>query len=151
MYLTKSMCSSIRTTSSNDIRQDVITLQNPHGFPQSSIPSAPTSSQSVTSKAATSKSAVSKPIPGGVTAVKSKAAVPCKAYPSHMYVSFYLHIGTGNVSPYSSGMPGASLTSTSVDPQTASSKLLWDEVRVTVAMLHILITIGSIFSGGIDV
>jgi peptidyl-prolyl cis-trans isomerase-like protein 2 len=27
-------------------------------------------------------------------------------------------------------MPGASLTSTSVDPQTASSKLLWDEVSL---------------------
>lgn len=33
----------------------------------------------------------------------------------------------GNISPYSSGAPGASLTSTSVDPQTQSSKLLWDE------------------------
>ncbi|KAF8140363.1 cyclophilin-like domain-containing protein [Boletus edulis] len=32
-----------------------------------------------------------------------------------------------NISPYSSGAPGASLTSTSVDPQTQSSKLLWDE------------------------
>lgn len=27
-------------------------------------------------------------------------------------------------------MPGASLTSTSVDPQTTSSKLVWDEVRI---------------------
>lgn len=36
---------------------------------------------------------------------------------------------SGNVSPYSSGAPGASLTSTSVDPQTQSSQLLWDEVR----------------------
>lgn len=34
---------------------------------------------------------------------------------------------SGNISPYSTGAPGASLTSTSVDPQTQSSKLLWDE------------------------
>nr|VWO94322.1 Peptidyl-prolyl cis-trans isomerase 8 [Ganoderma boninense] len=32
-----------------------------------------------------------------------------------------------NASPYSTGLPGASLTSTSVDPQTQSSQLLWDE------------------------
>jgi hypothetical protein len=36
--------------------------------------------------------------------------------------------GSGNISPYSSGAPGASLTSTSVDPQTATSRLVWDEV-----------------------
>lgn len=34
---------------------------------------------------------------------------------------------TGNVSPYSSGLPGASLTSTSVDPTTQTSRLVWDE------------------------
>ena len=34
---------------------------------------------------------------------------------------------TGNVSPYSSGLPGASLTSTSVDPTTKTSRLVWDE------------------------
>ena len=33
----------------------------------------------------------------------------------------------GNVSPYSSGLPGASLTSTSVDPTTQTSRLVWDE------------------------
>lgn len=33
----------------------------------------------------------------------------------------------GNVSPYSSGLPGASLTSTSVDPTTESHRLVWDE------------------------
>ena len=33
----------------------------------------------------------------------------------------------GNVSPYSSGQAGASLTSTSVTPQTGGSRLLWDE------------------------
>ncbi|GJJ08795.1 hypothetical protein Clacol_003014 [Clathrus columnatus] len=32
-----------------------------------------------------------------------------------------------NASPYSTGLPGASLTSTSVDPHTASSTALWDE------------------------
>ena len=31
------------------------------------------------------------------------------------------------MSPYSSGMPGASLTSTSVEPVTQTSRLLWDE------------------------
>jgi hypothetical protein len=36
--------------------------------------------------------------------------------------------GSGNISPYSSGAPGASLTSTSVDPQTATARLVWDEV-----------------------
>lgn len=34
---------------------------------------------------------------------------------------------TGNVSPYSSGLPGASLTSTSVDPTLQTSRLVWDE------------------------
>jgi peptidyl-prolyl cis-trans isomerase-like 2 len=32
-----------------------------------------------------------------------------------------------NVSPYSSGLPGASLTSTSIDPHTASTPALFDE------------------------
>jgi peptidyl-prolyl cis-trans isomerase-like protein 2 len=36
----------------------------------------------------------------------------------------------GNVSVYSSGNTGASLTSTSVDIQTMSSKLLWDEEEI---------------------
>ncbi|KAF5384974.1 hypothetical protein D9615_001421 [Tricholomella constricta] len=92
-------------------KQDVITLQNPHGFPQASVPTAASSSSIVTSKSETAKNTASKSsvAAGGVAALKVKAAVPW------------------NVSPYSSGMPGASLTSTSVDPQTASSKLLWDE------------------------
>ncbi|KAG5647623.1 hypothetical protein DXG03_008976 [Asterophora parasitica] len=89
-------------------RQDVITLQNPHGLPQASVATASTSSPSLASKNEPAKGTVSKAPAGDVAAVK-KAAVPW------------------NVSPYSSGMPGASLTSTSVDPQTASSKLLWDE------------------------
>ena len=33
----------------------------------------------------------------------------------------------GNVSPYSTGLPGASLTSTSIDPQTEVVPALWDE------------------------
>jgi hypothetical protein len=45
----------------------------------------------------------------------------------------------GNISPYSSGAPGASLTSTSVDPQTQSSQLLWDEVRKNPAVASILV------------
>ncbi|KAJ2919248.1 hypothetical protein MD484_g1125, partial [Candolleomyces efflorescens] len=58
-------------------KEDVITLQNPHGLPPASVP---------TSKA------------------------------------------EGNISPYSTGLPGASLTSTSVDPNTqGNSQLLWDE------------------------
>jgi peptidyl-prolyl cis-trans isomerase-like protein 2 len=41
-----------------------------------------------------------------------------------------LNIYSGNISPYSSGLAGASLTSTSVDiSEASSSKLLWDEVR----------------------
>jgi peptidyl-prolyl cis-trans isomerase-like protein 2 len=31
------------------------------------------------------------------------------------------------VSPYSTGLPGASLTSTSIDPQTEAAPALWDE------------------------
>lgn len=86
-------------------REDVITLQNPHGMPQVSVAAA--------SSKATEKTKQVAPRPaGGIVAVKEKAATPW------------------NVSPYSNGMPGASLTSTSVDPGTSgTSKLLWDEVR----------------------
>jgi peptidyl-prolyl cis-trans isomerase-like protein 2 len=63
-----------------------------------------------------------------VTAVKAKAAVPCMIVLSPPTAADQI---LGNISPYSSGMPGASLTSTSVDPsQTTSSKLLWDEVCI---------------------
>ncbi|KII93800.1 hypothetical protein PLICRDRAFT_36031 [Plicaturopsis crispa FD-325 SS-3] len=89
-------------------KEDVITLQNPHGFPQTSIPTA----VSAPVKQDSSKAVAAKPATAaGVSAVKEKAAVPW------------------NISPYSSGLPGASLTSTSVDPQTsgAASKLVWDE------------------------
>ncbi|EGO05203.1 hypothetical protein SERLA73DRAFT_174204 [Serpula lacrymans var. lacrymans S7.3] len=84
-------------------REDVITLQNPHGMPSSSVPtpgSAPVKKEVEKPKTVVSKTTVD---------IKTKAAVPW------------------NVSPYSSGLPGASLTSTSVDPQTSSSKLVWDE------------------------
>ncbi|KAF8807702.1 cyclophilin-like protein [Phlegmacium glaucopus] len=94
----------------NDVpfkKGDVITLQNPHGLPAASIPN-PTA---ITKVVKTEKTTTTGPeAPRAVTAVKAKANVPW------------------NISPYSSGMPGASLTSTSVDPsQTTSSKLLWDE------------------------
>jgi peptidyl-prolyl cis-trans isomerase-like protein 2 len=53
--------------------------------------------------------------------------------------------GLGNISPYSSGAPGASLTSTSVDPQTATSRLIWDEVRLpdTVVITCLIISLGG--------
>ncbi|TFK77208.1 cyclophilin-like protein [Pluteus cervinus] len=88
----------------NDVpfkKQDVITLQNPHGLPPASV-AAKSEAASVT-KPAPAKPAVAAQV------LKVKAAVPW------------------NASPYSTGLPGASLTSTSVDPQTTSSKLLWDE------------------------
>ncbi|KAJ3854088.1 cyclophilin-like domain-containing protein [Lentinula lateritia] len=94
----------------NDVafkKQDVITLQNPHGLAPASIPSQPPSSS--TTKIA---KAVVKPSTTRAAAVKSKEATPW------------------NISPYSSGLPGASLTSTSVDPNVAggaASKLVWDE------------------------
>ncbi|KAG6862412.1 hypothetical protein C0995_011852 [Termitomyces sp. Mi166 len=103
-------------------RQDVITLQNPHGLPQASAP-VPAASTVVSSKHDTPKNAgPMTDVSGGVTAVRAKAAVPW------------------NISPYSSGLPGASLTSTSVDPSTASSRLLWDEVRCLIrALVRLLI------------
>ncbi|KAF7799246.1 hypothetical protein EIP86_010478 [Pleurotus ostreatoroseus] len=79
-------------------KEDVITLQNPHGI----LPAAP-------SAAAVAKRAVDKPKPATGEQAAKKVDTPW------------------NISPYSSGLPGASLTSTSVDPQTSSSKLLWDE------------------------
>ncbi|THH17390.1 hypothetical protein EW146_g3407 [Bondarzewia mesenterica] len=93
----------------NDVRfkkEDVITLQNPHGLPPASVASARiATSRTEKEKISTIKLAAK---PGPVAGVQ-KEAVPW------------------NISPYSSGLPGASLTSTSVDPQTASSKLVWDE------------------------
>ncbi|KAG1749881.1 peptidylprolyl isomerase-like protein 2 [Suillus paluster] len=84
-------------------KEDVITLQNPHGLPASSTIN--------TGATAVAKKEQEKPKPAvkAISDVKSKAAVPW------------------NISPYSSGASGASLTSTSVDPQTQNSQLLWDE------------------------
>ncbi|KAF9474094.1 cyclophilin-like protein [Pholiota conissans] len=92
----------------NDVsfkKSDVITLQNPHGLPPTSVP-APSSVAKVVEPARPAA-------PKAVTALKNKEPVPW------------------NISPYSSGMAGASLTSTSVDiSETSSSKLLWDEEEI---------------------
>ncbi|KAK7694914.1 hypothetical protein QCA50_002102 [Cerrena zonata] len=88
-------------------KEDVVTLQNPHGLPPASVsaPSNTTTKEQAKVTTAVASSSVTKP-----SAVsKTSAAVPW------------------NASPYSTGLPGASLTSTSVDPQTQSSQLLWDE------------------------
>ncbi|KIM47900.1 hypothetical protein M413DRAFT_22481 [Hebeloma cylindrosporum] len=91
-------------------KSDVITLQNPHGLPPASVANAATLEKAKTAAQATAV----KPLPSpAVSALKSKEPVPW------------------NISPYSSGMAGASLTSTSVDiSQAASSKLLWDEEEI---------------------
>ncbi|KAI0257441.1 cyclophilin-like protein [Lactifluus subvellereus] len=91
----------------NDVpfkKEDVITLQNPHGLPSASVRTASASVIEKDKVMVTAKS----PVAGPVSATQ-KEAVPW------------------NISPYSSGAPGASLTSTSVDPQTATSRLVWDE------------------------
>ncbi|TRM66457.1 cyclophilin-like domain-containing protein [Schizophyllum amplum] len=101
----------------NDVpfkKQDVITLQNPHGMPAASMPTA-SASTSTDAKAVTP---AAKPAAGPVVSLKAKEKDPW------------------NVSPYSSGAPGASLTSTSVDPQTQSSKLLWDEEELMFEDFH---------------
>ncbi|EIW64310.1 cyclophilin-like protein [Trametes versicolor FP-101664 SS1] len=94
-------------------KEDVITLQNPHGFPTASVNTKPVQTAQAAKDKAAEKSDKSKAVavkPAAAPAVaKAKAAVPW------------------NASPYSTGLPGASLTSTSVDPQTQSSQLLWDE------------------------
>ncbi|GJE85737.1 cyclophilin-like protein [Phanerochaete sordida] len=82
-------------------KEDVITLQNPHGLPPASVAKATDKSTAEVEKS----KAVAKP---AAVAAKQKN-VPW------------------NASPYSTGLPGASLTSTSVDPQTQTSQLLWDE------------------------
>ncbi|KAH9947923.1 cyclophilin-like protein [Amylocystis lapponica] len=87
-------------------KEDVITLQNPHSFPSASVPAA--TAKAVPAENA--KGAVAKaPTASEPSAPKTKAPVPW------------------NVSPYSTGLPGASLTSTSIDPQTSTSQLVWDE------------------------
>lgn len=91
----------------NDMRfkkENVITLQNPHGLPSASVSTA---KASVTQE--DKVVAPQKPAAAGPVSATQKEAVPW------------------NISPYSSGAPGASLTSTSVDPQTATARLVWDE------------------------
>ncbi|KAI0721344.1 cyclophilin-like protein [Cerioporus squamosus] len=89
-------------------KDDVITLQNPHGLPPASVPKRTAADEKTEKADAKSKVVVTKPTAAAPVA-KAKAAVPW------------------NASPYSTGLPGASLTSTSVDPQTQSTQLLWDE------------------------
>ncbi|KAF8634419.1 hypothetical protein AX15_000870 [Amanita polypyramis BW_CC] len=90
-------------------KSDIITLQNPHGLPSASMSDSTSTSKASASPSET-KNAVSTARPTQATAVtKAKAPVPW------------------NISPYSTGLPGASLTSTSIDPHTSTSNLLWDE------------------------
>ncbi|KAH9004333.1 cyclophilin-like protein [Lactarius hatsudake] len=88
-------------------KEDVITLQNPHGLPSPSV--------SIT-KAKVQETQKGKVVPDK-PAVAGPVSATQKAVP-------------WNISPYSSGAPGASLTSTSVDPQTATSRLVWDEEEI---------------------
>ncbi|KIK12954.1 hypothetical protein PISMIDRAFT_646606 [Pisolithus microcarpus 441] len=83
-------------------KEDVITLQNPHGISERTTLTGAASAV-VEAKVEKPKAMASKPI------AEIKKATPW------------------NISPYSSGATGASLTSTSVDPQTQSTNLLWDE------------------------
>ncbi|PVG03269.1 cyclophilin-like protein [Serendipita vermifera] len=80
-------------------KSDIITLQNPHALME------PPKTEPSTSA---NKNVVKKSSAASTTATKSKP----DAY---------------NVSPYSSGLPGASLTSTSLDPHTASTPAMFDE------------------------
>ncbi|CCL98304.1 uncharacterized protein FIBRA_00298 [Fibroporia radiculosa] len=86
-------------------KDDIITLQNPHAMPSAVIPRKIV--EKATDKA---KPTGSKATDTNLDASGSKA----KAVP-------------WNISPYSTGLPGASLTSTSIDPQTKTSQLVWDE------------------------
>ncbi|KAL0951346.1 hypothetical protein HGRIS_008050 [Hohenbuehelia grisea] len=92
-------------------KQDVITLQNPHGMPEASMPAPATAASAATAQKPSAQASTTKTVSKTPAQPSSanKAPVPW------------------NISPYSTGLPGASLTSTSVDPQTASSKLVWDE------------------------
>ncbi|KAF8585515.1 cyclophilin-like protein [Ramaria rubella] len=80
-------------------KSDIITLQNPHAITVLPVPKAAEANKDKTVVKSTT-------VP--VTAQK-KAPVPW------------------NASPYSTGLPGASLTSTSVDPHTETSIALFDE------------------------
>lgn len=116
-------------------REDVITLQNLHGLPSASVRTA---SVSVTEKDKV-MATVKPPVAGPVSATQ-KEAVPCPFRPSFSLHFSYLR-GSGNISPYSSGASGASLTSTSVDPQTATSRLVWDEVCTPNTAVAVCLTI----------
>lgn len=83
-------------------KEDIITLQNPHGISERTALTGAASAV-VEAKVEQPKAMASKPI------TEIKKTTPW------------------NISPYSSGATGASLTSTSVDPQTQSTNLLWDE------------------------
>ncbi|KAG7450638.1 peptidylprolyl isomerase-like protein 2 [Guyanagaster necrorhizus] len=90
----------------NDVpfkKTDVVTLQNPHGLPPASVPTKVASTSSASTKTVAEKGQTS------AVPVKTKEPVPW------------------NISPYSNGLPGASLTSTSVDPQSGPTNLVWDE------------------------
>jgi len=84
---------------------DVITLQNPHALPSQSVATKAKVEKVETKPKDVAKAVVSKQI----TELKAKEKAPW------------------NVSPYSSGLPGASLTSTSVEFQAEGAQLLWDE------------------------
>ncbi|KAL4070847.1 peptidylprolyl isomerase-like protein 2 [Scleroderma citrinum] len=84
-------------------KDDIITLQNPHGITEPTALTGAASAAVEVKKEEKPKAAT----PKAVTEIKK--SVPW------------------NISPYSTGATGASLTSTSIDPQTQSTKLLWDE------------------------
>lgn len=105
----------------------MITLQNPHGIPPASTSTVATTK---TAQAEKAKTVVSKSSAGSTSAAgPKKKDVPC-AFVATTVEIYMLTSCLGNISPYSSGLPGASLTSTSVDPQTQSAQLLWDEVSL---------------------
>lgn len=103
-------------------RDDLITLQNPHGIVEPTALTGAATAVVEAKKAEKDKVVVQKPV------AETKKAVPCTcAFSSELAGTRDLLLG--NISPYSTGAVGASLTSTSVDPHTQSSKLLWDEVK----------------------
>ena len=102
-------------------RDDVITLQNPHGITE---PTALTGASSAVVEAKKDEKPKAER-PKAVTEIKK--STPCGFL---LLVVIVINVLSGNISPYSTAATGASLTSTSVDPQTQSTKLLWDEVRL---------------------
>lgn len=103
-------------------RDDVITLQNPHGITE---PTALTGASSATVETKKDEKPKAER-PKAVT--ETKKSIPCGFFLLAVIVSNVL---SGNISPYSTGATGASLTSTSIDPQIQSTKLLWDEVKLS--------------------